>query len=190
MKLEPCPWALKSKYLQEYHDTYWGIPEYDELKLFQMLILEGQQAGLSWDLILRKQSAMLKAYDNFDPAILSKYDESKIIELKSNPDIIRNKLKIKAAISNAKAYYELIKYHQSLKDFIWGHVAYQPIINYYNSPKAVPTTTALSDEISLKLKKLGFKFVGSITIQSYLEACGIYNNHLTNCPCHPNNKKG
>lgn len=189
MKLEPCPWALKSEHLKEYHDTHWGIPEFDELKLFQMLILEGQQAGLSWDLILRKKSALLKAYDNFDPAIISTYNDNKIIELRNNPDIIRNKLKINAAISNAKAYYDLIKKHQSLKDFIWEHVAYQPIINYYHNPNLVPTTTDLSDEISLKLKKLGFKFVGSITIQSYLEACGIYNNHLINCPCHPNNKK-
>ena len=108
MKYQDCPWANTSLHSKQYHDNVWGNPQFDELKLFQMLILEGQQAGLSWNLILKKEEALLKAYDNFKPHILINYDEKKIAELLSNPAIIRNKLKIKAAISNAEAYYKLI----------------------------------------------------------------------------------
>lgn len=176
-----CPWANQSELARIYHDQNWGSTSHDELFLFQMLMLEGQQAGLSWDLILKKKPALLLAYDNFDPAKLIHYDEEKFAKLKENPEIIRNTLKIKAAKANALGYYKLCQKYQSIDNFLWSKVAYQPILGHYTMAAEVPTSSALSVAISQELKSFGFKFVGPTIIYSYLEAVGILNNHLISC---------
>lgn len=178
-----CDWA-RSKLEQEYHDHEWGRPLHDEKRLFQMLMLEGQQAGLSWSTILNKREALLKAYDGFDPEKLAVYDETKIEELMQNAGIIRNRRKIEAAIHNAKAYFDLVKQHGSLDGFLWRYVDNKPIVNAWEKQEQVPATTVLSDQISKDLKKMGFKFVGSTIIYAYMQSIGMVNDHLVSCICY------
>ena len=176
-----CPWAEKTEEERNYHDSEWGTPLHDERKLFEMLILEGQQAGLSWSIILKKRENFRIAYDNFDPEKIVRYDNKKIHELLMNPGIIRNKLKINAVISNAKAYLELKENKGSLDNYLWQFVDNSPIINHWKESAQIPVKTQLSDHISRDLKKRGFKFVGSTIIYSYLQAIGIVNDHLMTC---------
>lgn len=149
-----------------------------------MLILEGQQAGLSWSTILAKRQHMRKAFDNFDPAILVTYGNNKIAELLQDPGIIRNRLKVNSLIENAKAYYKVKEKYGSLDNFLWRYVNFTPILNHWTEVTQVPAKTDLSDQISKDMKKLGFKFVGSTIIYAYMQAVGMVNDHITNCFLH------
>ena len=180
-KIIRCDWAERGKLEQNYHDTEWGIPVHNDKKLFKMLILEGQQAGLSWTTILAKMDTLCVAYDNFDPAVVSHYDEVKIEKLLKNDGIIKNRAKVNAAVHNAKKYYEICEKYGSLDTFLWKYVDFKPILNQWEHTGQVPATTLLSDTISKDLKKLGFKFVGSTIIYAFMQAVGIVNDHLLSC---------
>jgi len=165
----------------DYHDNEWGRPVHDANKLFEMLTLEGAQAGLSWITVLKKREAYRKAFDGFDPQKVARYDDAKIEELLANEGIIRNRLKINAAIVNAKLFLEIVEKHGSFDKFIWKYVDYKPIVGNWKSFKEMPVTTEISDKISKDLKKLGFKFVGSTIIYSFMQAVGMVNDHLMSC---------
>jgi 3-methyladenine DNA glycosylase len=171
----------KSQLYIEYHDHEWSVPVHDDQKLFEMLILEGAQAGLSWETVLKKREAYRAAFDNFDPRKVALYDEKKVSELMANAGIIRNRLKINAAIVNAKLFLDIVKEHGSFEKFIWEYVDYTPIVGRRERLEDVPITTPISDKISKDLKKLGFKFVGSTIIYSFMQAVGMVNDHLINC---------
>lgn len=181
-EIKRCDWALKSEIEMEYHDNKWGIPVHDDRELFKMLILEGQQAGLSWVTILRKMEGFKKAFDDFNPAIIMNYDEKKIEELMQNSEIIRNRRKINSAISNAKAYFKLCDEFESLDNYLWSFVNYEPIVNSWSKQEEVPASTELSDKISKDLKKRGFSFVGSTIIYAFMQSIGMVNDHLISCP--------
>lgn len=167
---------------EEYHDFEWGRETYDDYKLFEMLVLEGMQAGLSWITILKKRDSYRKAFDNFDPYKIVLYDDEKIKELMNNSNIIRNKLKIKSIINNAKVFVELKNKGESFNKLVWNYVDNRPIIGYWNTLKEVPTKTAISDKMSKDFKKLGFKFFGSTIAYSFMQAVGMVNDHLVICP--------
>jgi DNA-3-methyladenine glycosylase I len=172
-----CPWGEADEYSRAYHDTRWCKPCHDERELFKMLILEGFQAGLSWAIILKKEAAIINAFDNFDPEIIARYDEKKVEELLQIPEIIRNRLKIEAAITNAKAAIKL----GSLDEYFWGFTDFRVIDNHLKKQEDMPANSPLSEKISADLKKRGFKFVGSTIIYSYLQAIGVINDHLECC---------
>ena len=165
----------------DYHDNEWGRPVHDDRKLFEMLILEGAQAGLSWITVLKKREAYRKAFDNFDPAKIALYSDAKIEELMANEGIIRNRVKIQAAIINAKLFLEIQKKYGSFDKFIWAYVDNKPIVGGWKTFREMPLTTPVSDKISADLKKLGFKFVGSTIIYSFMQAVGMVNDHLADC---------
>jgi len=180
-EVKRCNWANKSKLEQEYHDKEWGIPVHDERKLFKMLILEGKQAGLSWATILAKMETLCAAFDDFDPAVLVTYDNAKVEELLQNSGIIKNRQKVNAVISNAKAYFKLCEEFGSLDQYLWSFINGQPIINAWTKIEDVPTSTSISDALSKDLKKRGFKFVGTTTIYAFMQAAGMVNDHLAYC---------
>lgn len=165
----------------EYHDHEWGRPVHDDRKLFEMLILEGAQAGLSWITVLKKREAYREAFDGFDPAKVALYNDAKIAELLTNEGIIRNRLKINAAIVNAKLFLDIQKRHGSFDQFIWSYMNHKPLVGYWERAEDMPVTTPTSDQISKDLKKLGFKFVGSTIIYSFMQAVGMVNDHLKSC---------
>ena len=174
-----CSWLnLDNPLYIKYHDFEWGVPSYDDKYMFEMLILESFQAGLSWECILNKRESFRKSFDNFDYIKISKYDESKINELLNNKDIIRNKLKINAAINNAKVFINIQKEYGTFSNYIWKFTN-NKVIN--NTDNIIRSTSPLSDEISKDLKRKGMKFVGSTIIYSYLQAIGIINDHDINC---------
>ncbi|WP_196891174.1 DNA-3-methyladenine glycosylase I [Aureivirga marina] len=176
-----CNWVSDDALYKEYHDKEWGVPVYDDETLFEFLTLEGFQAGLSWITILKKRENFRKAFDNFDYKKIAEYDESKYEELLQNEGIIRNKLKIKAAITNAKAFMDVQKEFGSFSKYIWAFVNNKPIQNRFKSIKDVPAKTELSDKISKDLKKRGFKFVGSTIVYAHMQATGMVNDHTTDC---------
>ncbi|MZP31227.1 DNA-3-methyladenine glycosylase I [Heliobacterium undosum] len=176
-----CDWANRSELEKAYHDQEWGRPVYDDRRLFEMLILEGMQAGLSWSTILGKRETMREAFDGFDPAVIVQYDERKINALLQNTGIIRNRLKVNAVIENAKAYFKTQSQYGSFSDFLWRYVNHEPIQNHWTDMSQVPARTELSDLISKEMKKLGFKFVGSTIIYSFMQAVGMVNDHLSYC---------
>ncbi len=176
-----CAWCGDLEIYQNYHDNEWGRPEHDDRKLFEMLILEGMQAGLSWITVLKKRDDFRVAFDNFDYHKVAKYDELKVEELMNNKKIIRNRLKIKGSIINAQLFIKIIEEHGSFDNFIWKYVDNKPIINHFKSMQDVPASTELSDKISKDLKKMGFKFVGSTIIYAFMQATGMVNDHFTNC---------
>ena len=176
-----CFWATESKLYQEYHDHEWGEPVYDDETLFEFLFLETFQAGLSWITILNKRENFRKAFDNFDYKLIANYGEDKYFELLQNEGIVRNRLKIRAATTNAKLFMEIQKEFGSFSKFIWDYVGGKPIINGFQSRDAVPATTELSDRISKDLKKRGFKFVGSTIIYAFMQATGMVNDHTIDC---------
>lgn len=186
--MKRCEWSEKEQIYIDYHDNEWGNPLYDDDKLFEFLILETFQAGLSWITILRKRENFRKAFDQFDYKKIAVYDERKVEELLQNSGIIRNQAKIRATISNAIAFIEVQKEFGSFSKYIWGFVDGKPIVNSYTELKNIPARTALSDKISTDLKKRGFKFVGSTVIYAHMQATGMVNDHLTDCFCHPDNK--
>ena len=177
---ERCSWATTELY-KEYHDMEWGKPVHEDGKLFEMLILEGMQAGLSWLTVLNKRTAFKEAFDQFDYQKIALYDEAKIDELMQNTKIIRNKLKIKSAITNAQQFIKIQEEYGSFDAFIWSYVDNKPIHNHFQSEAEIPATTLLSDKISKDLKKHGFKFVGSTIVYAYMQAIGIVNDHVKNC---------
>ena len=177
---ERCSWASTELY-KEYHDKEWGKPVHDDRKLFEMLILEGMQAGLSWLTILNKRRAFREAFDEFDYQKVALYDEAKIDALMQNAKIIRNRLKIKSAIINAQQFIKVQEEYGSFDAFIWSYVENRPIDNHFESETDIPATTPLSDKISKDLKKHGFKFVGSTIVYAYMQAIGIVNDHVKSC---------
>lgn len=176
-----CAWCEKDDLYRKYHDEEWGIPVYDDAKLFEFLILETFQAGLSWYTVLAKREHFRVAFDNFDYKKIVNYSEDKIEELLLNPGIIRNKLKVRATISNALAFMKVQEEFGSFSKYIWGFVDGKPIDNKLQSLKEIPATTLLSDTISKDLKKRGFKFVGSTVVYAHMQATGMVNDHIESC---------
>ena len=176
-----CSWCGESPIYIDYHDNEWGRPVHDDRKLFEMLILEGAQAGLSWITVLKKRENYRKAFDGFDPIKVSQYDDTKVQELMANEGIIRNRLKISGSIINAKLFLEVAEKHESFDKFIWNYVDHKPIVNQFKFIEDIPATTPISDKISKDLKKLGFKFVGSTIIYAFMQATGMVDDHLIDC---------
>ena len=173
-----CPWGdTADAQMRGYHDNQWGKPCFDERTQFEMLILEGAQAGLSWSCILRKRENYRLAFDDWDIHKIAAYGEAKIAQLLQNCGIVRNRLKINAAVVNAQAVLKL----GSLSDFIWDYVGGKPIINHWRAQEEMPASTPLSERISKDMKRLGFKFVGSTIIYSHLQATGVVNDHIEAC---------
>ena len=179
--MKRCPWSETDPLSLAYHDNEWGVPVHDDRKLFEMLILEGAQAGLNWLTILRKRGNYRKAFDNFDPRKIARYDRTKVARLLRNDGIVRNRLKIAAAIKNAKAFREVQKEFGTFDAYIWQFVSGQPIINKRKSLKDVPPTTPQSDALSRDLRKRGFTFVGSTICYAFMQAVGMVNDHLVDC---------
>ncbi|MCT4612312.1 MAG: DNA-3-methyladenine glycosylase I [Clostridia bacterium] len=182
--MERCFWVGKDQIYIDYHDNEWGVPVHDDRKLFEMLTLEGAQAGLSWITVLKKRENYKKAFNNFDVSKISNYDQNKIDELLHNEGIIRNRLKINSTVTNAKAFINVQDEFGSFDKYIWSFVNNTPIINNFKTQDELPTKTELSDKISKDLKKRGFKFVGSTIIYAYMQAIGMVNDHMTNCYKH------
>ena len=180
-----CAWVTDSKLYQDYHDNEWGVPVYDDETLFEFLLLETFQAGLSWITILNKRENFRAAFDGFDYQKIAKYSESKFNELMQDSGIIRNKLKIRSAITNAQLFMEIQEEFGSFSKFIWAYVDGKPILNKFKTIKEVPATTPLSDKISKDLKKRGFKFVGSTVVYAFMQAIGLVNDHTTDCFKYP-----
>lgn len=176
-----CRWALSSPHEEDYHDHEWGVPVHDDRLLFEFLILEGAQAGLSWSTILKKRDNFRAAFDHFDPESVAAYDDAKIAALLENPGIIRNRLKINAAVINARAFLEVQERFGSFDAFIWDFVDGRPIQNSWRMHSELPANTALSDIMSKELKRRGFKFVGSTICYAFIQAVGMVNDHTVDC---------
>ncbi|MFK5958329.1 MAG: DNA-3-methyladenine glycosylase I [Lutibacter sp.] len=181
MDKKRCAWCGNNPLYMEYHDTEWGVPVYDDAKLFEFLILETFQAGLSWITVLRKRENFRKAFDNFNYKKIAIYNDAKFEELLQDAGIIRNKLKIKATISNAIAFMEVQQEFGSFSKYIWKFTNQKSIKNKWKDISKIPATTELSDVVSKDLKKRGFKFVGSTVIYAHMQATGMINDHITDC---------
>lgn len=188
MENNSCTWAKTEKEIL-YHNTEWCVPTYDDQIIFEFLVLEGMQAGLSWSTVLNKREHMRKAFANFDPHKIVEFTENDIENLINNKDIIRNKLKIKSVISNAKLFIDIQEKHGSFSDFIWSYVDFTPIDNKVLNTSNMPITHPVSDKISRDLKKLGFKFVGEKICYSFMQGIGMVNDHLVTCSCYDKIKK-
>lgn len=178
-----CDWA-KGPLDIEYHDAEWGHPTGDDRLIFELLILEGMQAGLSWNTILRKRKAFRDAFDGFDPHLVAAYDPEKVEELMGNAAIIRNRRKIEASIQNAKAFLAVQKEFGSFACFIWSFVKGEQVVNHWQLQEEMPATSPLSEQVSKALLKRGFRFVGPTICYSFLQAIGVINDHLVTCPFH------
>ena len=176
-----CDWCLKDQIYMDYHDNEWGIPVYDDKKLFEYLNLEGAQAGLSWYTILIRKDSYKNAFDNWDAKKIIKYDQKKVDSLLQDPGIIRNKLKVNGVVENAKRFLELQEKHGSFSNYIWKFVDGKPIVNSFKKMNQIPATSKESDAMSKELKKIGFKFVGSTICYAYMQAVGMVDDHLTYC---------
>ncbi|QQS35936.1 MAG: DNA-3-methyladenine glycosylase I [Ignavibacteriales bacterium] len=183
-----CPWPSDDKLMIKYHDNEWGVPVHSDKKLFEFLILEGFQAGLSWRTILYKRENFRKAFDGFDFNKVALYNKRKVSSLLKDEGIIRNKLKIEAAVTNAKAFLQVRKEFGTFDKYIWSFVNHKPVINKFKSLKEIPAKTGLSDIISIDLKKRGFKFVGSTIVYAHMQATGMVNDHMTYCFCYKRKK--
>ncbi len=181
MKKHKCGWCIGDELYEAYHDLEWGVPVKDDDTLFEFLILETFQAGLSWITVLKKRDNFRKAFDYFDYQKIAKYDEAKIQSLLKNEGIIRNKLKVRATVSNALAFIEIQKEFGSFSNYIWGYVDGKPIKNKFKNYKDAPANTELSDALSKDLKKRGFKFVGSTVVYAHMQATGMVNDHEVGC---------
>lgn len=185
MEKTRCSWAKESNPLYvEYHDTEWGVPTHDDQMLFEMIVLEGSQAGLSWETILNKREGYRKAFYNFDVQKVANMSDKELENLRNNPDIVRNRLKINMARKNARVFIDIQKEFGSFNDYIWAYVDHKPILNNWKTMDQVPASTPLSDKISKDLKKRGMSFVGSTIIYAYLQSCGLVNDHITSCCCY------
>ncbi len=176
-----CEWAGDDPLYVSYHDQEWGVPVHDDQKLFEFLILEGAQAGLSWITVLRKRENYRRSFDRFDPQAVAQYDQEKIDSLLENPGIIRNKLKIRSAVQNAQAFLKIQEKFGSFNEYIWGFVDHQPIVNHWTQMSDLPASTLLSETISKDLKKRGFNFVGPTIIYAHMQATGMVNDHVVSC---------
>ena len=176
-----CAWCLSSQLYIDYHDHEWGTPHHDDCHLFEMLILEGAQAGLSWYTILQKREGYRKAFDGFDAEKIARYDEQKVQELLQNPAIVRNRLKVRAALTNAQAYLRVVETEGNFSEYIWQFVNHQPIVNHPRQLSEVPVKTAESDAMSQDLKQRGFKFVGSTICYAFMQAVGMVDDHVEDC---------
>lgn len=179
--LQRCAWVNNDQLYLAYHDSEWGVPVHDDRLLFEFLILEGMQAGLSWLTILKKRENFRSRFDNFNAEKIIKYNDSKIDALLQDAGIIRNNLKIHSVISNARAFLEVKKEYKHFSDYIWQFVDHHPIQNHWKSSKQVPPKTPISDAMSKDLKKRGFKFVGSTICYAFMQATGMVNDHTVNC---------
>ena len=184
MSEQRCPWCGEDPIYVHYHDTVWGRPEYDDLALFEKLCLDGQQAGLSWITILKKQASYRAAYDNFDPEKIVQYDDQKIASLLQDKGIIRNRLKVESIIRNARGYLDMVNAGQSFSDFLWSFVGGKPIQNQWTAFEQVPVHTPEAQAMSKALKKRGFNFVGPTIVYAFMQATGMVNDHLVQCPQH------
>lgn len=184
MNKKRCFWVTKDQIYIDYHDNEWGKPVYDDQTLFEFIILESFQAGLSWLTILKRREHFRNAFDQFEVQKVANYTADKVEELIQNEGIIRHRGKIEAAISNAKLFIEIQNEFGSFAQFIWNYVDHQPIINHWTTREEVPATTPLSDLIAKDLKKRGFKFFGSTTIYAFMQGIGMVNDHTTDCFCH------
>lgn len=182
--MERCPWCEGFELYRQYHDEEWGVPLKDDRALFELLILEGAQAGLSWSTVLKKRESYRHAFDQFDPEKIARYSDAKVAELLADSGIIRNRLKVAATITNAKAYLALTKDGQSFSDFLWQFVNGKPIQHQRMSLSDVPAKSPESDALSKALLKAGFKFVGSTICYAFMQASGMVNDHLTSCHRH------
>ncbi|WP_449622418.1 DNA-3-methyladenine glycosylase I [Robertmurraya sp. Marseille-Q9965] len=187
--MKRCGWVNQDELYINYHDHEWGVPVYDDRLLFEYLNLEGAQAGLSWYTILKKRENYRKAFDGFIPEKIVLYDEKKIEELLKNEGIVRNKLKVNAVVTNAKAFLKVVEEFDSFSAYIWSFVDGKPIQNNFQELNEVPASTEISDKMSKDLKKRGFKFVGSTICYAFMQATGMVNDHITSCFCHDTVKK-
>ncbi|MDH5756994.1 MAG: DNA-3-methyladenine glycosylase I [Nitrospinota bacterium] len=182
--LTPCPWAGQTPLYQSYHDQEWGVPVHDDQKLFEFILLEGAQAGLSWSTILNKREAYRHAFDNFDVHKVARYGVRKKQSLLENQGIVRNRLKIESAVGNAVAFIKIQEEFGSFDKWLWRYVEGTPITNRFETMDQILPTTAVSDSLSGDLKKRGFKFVGSTIMYAFMQAVGMVNDHLVSCPRH------
>jgi DNA-3-methyladenine glycosylase I len=176
-----CPWCGSDPLYVAYHDEEWGCPVHDEGKHFEFLLLETQQAGLSWRCILGKREAFRKAYAGFDPAKIARFTQARVERLLADPGIIRNRRKVEAAIKNARAFLEVSEEFGSFDEYIWGFVDGKPLVGAWNSLSQIPVTTPISNRLAADLKARGFAFVGSTTIYAHMQAIGMVNDHVTSC---------
>jgi DNA-3-methyladenine glycosylase I len=179
--LKRCNWCKGDELYESYHDHEWGVPNYDDQSLFEFLMLEGAQAGLSWITILRKREGYRKAFDGFDPVKIARYRPARIEKLLGNPAIVRNRLKVESAVTNARTYLDIVEREGSFSDYIWRFVDHRPKLNRRRSMSNVPATTEASNEMSKVLKKEGFRFVGPTICYAYMQATGMVNDHLVSC---------
>ncbi|MFX1496391.1 MAG: DNA-3-methyladenine glycosylase I [Promethearchaeota archaeon] len=176
-----CKWVYNDVLMTKYHDNEWGVPQHDDIVLFEFLTLEGMQAGLSWSTILKKRENFRNAFDNFNYNKISEYNEGKLEKLLQNKGIIRNRLKIQAVITNSKAFIKIQEEFGSFDNYLWGFANNIPILNTWQSLDELPSRTELSDKISKDLKKRGFKFIGSTIIYAFMQAVGLVNDHIIDC---------
>lgn len=179
--MKRCEWSDSSEIYQKYHDEEWGVPVYDDRKLFEFLILESAQAGLSWITILKRRDGYRKAFANYDPVKVALFDEKKVEELMQDVGIIRNRKKIESSINNAKAFLKIQEEFGSFSNYIWGFVNNKPIVNHFHKMSDVPAKTALSELIAKDLKKRGFSFLGPTVIYAHMQATGMVNDHIDYC---------
>lgn len=176
-----CPWSAATAEYRAYHDTEWGTPCRDDRVLFEFLVLEGAQAGLSWRTILEKREGYRRAFAGFDPARVARFTDARLEKLLRDPGIVRNRLKVSSARGNARAFLAVQQEFGSFADYLWAFVDHRPVVNRWKTMKQVPARTELSDRISKDLARRGFKFVGSTIVYSYLQAMGLVNDHLASC---------
>ena len=184
MTQKRCPWCGEDPLYVRYHDEEWGVPLHDDQKLFELLMLEGAQAGLSWIIVLRKRESYRAAFDNFDPHKMARYTPKKVQRLLTNPGIVRNRLKVESAAINARAYLQIMESEGSFSDYLWQFVDGKPINNKLRSMSDIQASTPVSDRMSKDLKKRGFKFVGSTICYAFMQAAGMVNDHLVTCHRH------
>ena len=187
--IKKCSWALSSPLEERYHDLEWGVPVHDDRLLFEFLILEGAQAGLSWVTILKKREEYRKAFDNFEASLVARYDNNKINSLLASPGVVRNKLKVNSAVINAAAFLAVQESFGSFDEYIWQFVDGRPLHNAWNTHADIPASTRLSELMGKDLKKRGFKFVGSTICYAFMQATGMVNDHTVDCFRHAEIKR-
>ena len=186
--MERCGWVSQDPLYIAYHDNEWGVPETDSKKLFEMICLEGQQAGLSWITVLKKREIYRACFHQFDPVKVAAMQEEDVERLVQDAGIIRHRGKIQAIIGNARAYLQMEQNGEPFVDFVWSFVNHQPQVTQATTLSEIPTSTSASDALSKALKKRGFKFVGTTICYSFMQACGLVNDHVVGCCCYPGNK--
>jgi DNA-3-methyladenine glycosylase I len=179
-----CPWPGEDPFYMAYHDDEWGVPEYDDRALFEKLILDGFQAGLSWITILRKRDNFRKAFDDFEPAKIARYDAKKIHALMNDAGIVRNRAKVEGTVASARAYLKIMEEGPGFSKLLWDHVGGKPKINAFKTTRNVPASTPVSIAISKDLSSRGFKFVGPTIVYAFMQATGMVNDHLVSCHCY------